>query len=310
MPARSKRSKANQKISRKKYRVDPEVHVEEPELNKALDNHDFAEDETQVEYDGTESETQSPNANVQYMQAGLNEPNEDGGPTSKAPPACAHCLNITLRLPKSTDSNDRAIYTEMTEMPVAIQNVGYQCPVEYHAKNQSHSIDERAEDETAGEVVQPITDETEGLVNLNSARSWSDSLAKLEALRNPNLSDSGVKNLEAIKSYFEDRLKGINKLHSSLNISHYSYRKGKYRARLVRRWAVQFQRTGQLPVASQRGKHSKRQSPLSDEDIKRKCLTFFRGLRPNNRTAQTLKKFNVRRAPPAYSRRFHRCNYL
>ncbi|KAK9428463.1 hypothetical protein V1505DRAFT_376963, partial [Lipomyces doorenjongii] len=59
--------KANQKISRKKYRVDPEVDVEEPELNKALDNHDFAEDETQVEYDGTESETQSPNAKLVYF---------------------------------------------------------------------------------------------------------------------------------------------------------------------------------------------------------------------------------------------------
>ncbi|KAK9431221.1 hypothetical protein V1505DRAFT_369107, partial [Lipomyces doorenjongii] len=52
MPARSKRSKANQKISRKKYRVDPEVDVEEPELNKALDNHDFAEDETQADMMG------------------------------------------------------------------------------------------------------------------------------------------------------------------------------------------------------------------------------------------------------------------
>ncbi|KAK9493230.1 hypothetical protein V1508DRAFT_113518 [Lipomyces doorenjongii] len=121
-------------------------------------------------------------------------------------------------------------------------------------------MDERAKDETAGEIVE-LTDDSEWLVNPSSACSWSNSLAKIEALKNPNLSDSEVKNLEAIKSYFEDRLKGINKLHSSLNISHYSYRKGKYWARLVRRGAVQFQRTGQLPVASQRGKHSRRLSP-------------------------------------------------
>ncbi|KAK9329808.1 hypothetical protein V1520DRAFT_155358 [Lipomyces starkeyi] len=51
MPARSKRSKANQ----------------EPELNKHLGNHDFAEDETQAEYDGTESERQPPNAKLVYF---------------------------------------------------------------------------------------------------------------------------------------------------------------------------------------------------------------------------------------------------
>ncbi|KAK9352645.1 hypothetical protein V1523DRAFT_462766 [Lipomyces doorenjongii] len=239
--------KANQKISRKKYRVDPEVDVEEPELNKALDNHDFAEDETQVEYDGTESETQSPNAKLVYfaeadkslkrtIYAGGSERTQRRWRANLKSTVGMRSLfeyNFTCSK-EDTDSTDRAIYTEMTETPVAIQNVGYQCPVEYHvpAENQSHSIDEHAEDETAGEVVQPITDEREWLVNLNSARSWSDSLAKLEALKNPNLSDSEVKNLEAIKSYFEDRLKGINKLHSSLNISHYSYRKGKYRARL------------------------------------------------------------------------------
>ncbi|KAK9350361.1 hypothetical protein V1523DRAFT_420107 [Lipomyces doorenjongii] len=92
MPARSKRSKANQKISRKKYRVDPEVDVEE--LNKALDNHDFAEDETQVEYDGTESETQSP---MQSCTVGIRSLFEYNFTSSK----------------EDTDSIDRAIYTGM-----------------------------------------------------------------------------------------------------------------------------------------------------------------------------------------------------
>ncbi|KAJ8098175.1 hypothetical protein POJ06DRAFT_302887 [Lipomyces tetrasporus] len=67
MPARSKRSKANREISRKKYRVDPQVDVEEPELNKPLGNHDFAEDLTQAEYVGTESESQPPNAKLVYF---------------------------------------------------------------------------------------------------------------------------------------------------------------------------------------------------------------------------------------------------
>ncbi|KAK9234914.1 hypothetical protein V1525DRAFT_390980 [Lipomyces kononenkoae] len=47
---------------------------------------------------------------------------------------------------------------DVSEMPVENQNVGYQCPVEDHftAEDQSHSEDERAEDKTAGEVVEPL----------------------------------------------------------------------------------------------------------------------------------------------------------
>ncbi|KAK9489455.1 hypothetical protein V1508DRAFT_331073, partial [Lipomyces doorenjongii] len=98
--------------------------------------------------------------------------------------------------------------------------------------------------------------------------------------------------------YFEDLLSGGKKIESSLKIAQYSFHKGDYMARLVREWAEQFQLTGQLPVPGQRGKHSKYRCPLSDEDIRRKCLQFFRGLPPNKRTATVLKKFyDVELAP-------------
>ncbi|KAK9235042.1 hypothetical protein V1525DRAFT_390835 [Lipomyces kononenkoae] len=85
----------------------------------------------------------------------------------------------------------------MSEEPM---NVEYQSSVEDHlpAEDEAYSMDEHAQDKPAGEAVELITDDS---VNLNSARSWSESLAKLEALRNPKLSDSEVKSLDAIKNY-------------------------------------------------------------------------------------------------------------
>ncbi|KAK9239469.1 hypothetical protein V1525DRAFT_417636 [Lipomyces kononenkoae] len=67
MPARSKRSKANEDNSRKKYRIAPMAEVQELKLNKPLANHDFAEDETQAQCDGTELERPPHNARLVYF---------------------------------------------------------------------------------------------------------------------------------------------------------------------------------------------------------------------------------------------------
>ncbi|KAK9327014.1 hypothetical protein V1520DRAFT_387799 [Lipomyces starkeyi] len=311
MPARSKRSKANQENTRKKYRLDAQVDVNEPEFNEPLVSNAFAERQnasvnTRVAV-GAESEWQPPHAKLVYFaeaDKSLKRTIYPGGSKRtqrrwraqlKSNGATRSLFEYNFSSSKQdTEPADGAIYTEISEMPVEDRFPGTdQHPGEDQVlvEDQSQSVDEHAHDETLGKVLETIINDTEWLIPQEVNRSLSDSLAKLAALSNPKLSDSELKNLEAIKSYFEDRLKGINKLESSLKISRYSYRKGKYMARRIREWAEQFQSTGLLPVASQRGKHSKRQSPLRDEDIKRKCFEFFRGLRPNNRTAKALKKF-------------------
>ncbi|KAK9235750.1 hypothetical protein V1525DRAFT_409036 [Lipomyces kononenkoae] len=87
--------------------------------------------------------------------------------------------------------------------------------VQFTLHNQSHTLDEtRSSEEEKDIFAQGYRSANQDHIhlanpNLNSARSWSESLAKLEALRNPKLSDSEVKNLDAIKNYFEERLKGL-----------------------------------------------------------------------------------------------------
>ncbi|KAK9367505.1 hypothetical protein V1509DRAFT_140395 [Lipomyces kononenkoae] len=96
-------------------------------------------------------------------------------------------------------------------------------PVEDHVHAEGpQSLDECVQDTTAGEDVEPTMDDS---VISNSARSWSESLAKLEAVMNPKLSESEVRNLDAIKNYVEDHLRCLTTLHSSLNISPYSHGK-------------------------------------------------------------------------------------
>ncbi|KAK9234230.1 hypothetical protein V1525DRAFT_413749, partial [Lipomyces kononenkoae] len=65
--ARSKRSKASRENSRKKYRIDAQADMEKPELSKPLGDFDFAEDEIQAEYDGTDSQTRRPNTKLVYF---------------------------------------------------------------------------------------------------------------------------------------------------------------------------------------------------------------------------------------------------
>ena len=56
-----------------------------------------------------------------------------------------------------------------------------------------------------------------------------------------------------------------------------------YRPKAIRKWASFFLQHGELSVHSQ-GSHLKRLSVLSDEDIKKKVMDYFRSKKPNQRT--------------------------
>ncbi|KAK9327618.1 hypothetical protein V1520DRAFT_328992 [Lipomyces starkeyi] len=103
--------------------------------------------------------------------------------------------------------------------------------------------------------------------------SASDLLDQLRAQLQEKVEQSEVLQLLA--------LKGTGKMEASHKVAERIYSKRDYLARLVRTWAKWFEVTGKLPPAGQRGKHAKQRSALCDEDVKRKCIQFFRNTPQN-----------------------------
>ncbi|KAK9238152.1 hypothetical protein V1525DRAFT_387723, partial [Lipomyces kononenkoae] len=104
----------------------------------------------------------------------------------------------------------------------------------------------------------------------------SDLLVQLSTQLQEKVEQSDMLRLLALKGYYQYRLQGTGKMEASLKVAEHIYNKHDYMARLVRRWAKWFELTGKLPTASLRGKHAKNRSALCDEDVKRKCIQFFR----------------------------------
>lgn len=95
--------------------------------------------------------------------------------------------------------------------------------------------------------------------------------------------------LLSIHKYFVYRLEGLKKMEASLRVAKEKWQKSfEYRGRAIRLWAKVYVQLGYLPLHKQ-GKHAKRESLLSDEDIEKKCLAFLRQLDPAKRSAAVLK---------------------
>ncbi|KAK9236998.1 hypothetical protein V1525DRAFT_187045 [Lipomyces kononenkoae] len=121
--------------------------------------------------------------------------------------------------------------------------------------------------------------------------SESDLLVQLSAQLQEKVEQSDMLRLLALKGYYQHRLRGAGKMEASLKVAEHIYNRHDYTARLVRRWAKWFELTGILPPASLRGKHTMHRSAVCDEDVKRKCIQFFRNSPQNKRTVQAQQSF-------------------
>ncbi|KAK9374916.1 uncharacterized protein V1513DRAFT_425036 [Lipomyces chichibuensis] len=101
-----------------------------------------------------------------------------------------------------------------------------------------------------------------------------------------------VLQLMVLKRYFNDRLGGKGKMQASIDAAYYSFDRGVYLARVIRGWARLYEYTESLPPPRKRGKHTICTSALDDEDIREQCLSYFRSLPPNARSATKLKAYN------------------
>ncbi|KAJ8103709.1 hypothetical protein POJ06DRAFT_185320, partial [Lipomyces tetrasporus] len=98
-------------------------------------------------------------------------------------------------------------------------------------------------------------------------------------------------------------------MEASLNIARLALgNRGPYMASVVRAWGKLFEETGSLGSPDGRGQHKKLRTALDDEDIKRKCIEYFRNTPTNQRTATALKAFYENTVYPEYSGRFERIN--
>ncbi|KAK9241586.1 hypothetical protein V1506DRAFT_550303 [Lipomyces tetrasporus] len=100
-----------------------------------------------------------------------------------------------------------------------------------------------------------------------------------------------VLQLMVLKRYFNDRLGGKGKMKVSIDTAYYSFDRGSYMVRVIRGWASLYEYTESLPPLSKRGKHTKCTSALDDEEVREQCLSYFRSLPPNARSATKLKAY-------------------
>ncbi|KAK9387382.1 hypothetical protein V1515DRAFT_514096, partial [Lipomyces mesembrius] len=70
---------------------------------------------------------------------------------------------------------------------------------------------------------------------------------------------------------------------------------------VIRSWGRLFEQNGCLPSPDRRGQHKKILTALYDEDIKRKCIEYFRSTPINKRTAAVLKAFYENTVCPEFS---------
>ena len=77
---------------------------------------------------------------------------------------------------------------------------------------------------------------------------------------------------------------------ASETVASFVFKKGPWRARLIRVWANVFVETGAVPV-SQQGKHTKVQSLMCDESFRGRCLEHLNTLPSGSVTAPDLKNF-------------------
>ncbi|KAK9342492.1 hypothetical protein V1522DRAFT_358256, partial [Lipomyces starkeyi] len=115
--------------------------------------------------------------------------------------------------------------------------------------------------------------------------------------------------LRVLLFYYEDLLKGKKKMEASLSIARLALRnRGPYMASVIRAWGKLFERTGSLPSPDRRGQHKKLRTALDDEDIKRKCIEYFRSTPINERTATVLKAFYENTVYPEFNGKIERMN--
>ena len=90
----------------------------------------------------------------------------------------------------------------------------------------------------------------------------------------------------ALRSFFKSILSGKGRLASSQEAAMEFFPRASkvYRSRSVRNWAEYFLAHFELPHLSQ-GQHQKIPALIDDEDVRRKCVEFLKGLKPARRTA-------------------------
>ena len=147
----------------------------------------------------------------------------------------------------------------------------------------------------AGEEVE-VVEET---INADEAEVLADAEERLreglQKIRNQRsefakLSGFQLQRLMTLQKYFVLLLEGKKKMEASRMAAEARWRTTTDHAcRCIRAWAKTYLCLGKLPEHAQ-GKHSKRQSLLDDEDVKKRCLEYMRSVRPQDRSAANLQQ--------------------
>ena len=115
-----------------------------------------------------------------------------------------------------------------------------------------------------------------------------------------------VQRLSAVRCYVELILiKGLGRMEASLNAASSIFNKGDYCSRLIRLWGTFYIHNLMLPPILQ-GRHIKSKSIFHEEDVRRRCITWLRLQKPDNRITISFQKWiledlfpSVTGAPPS-----------
>ncbi|KAK9353572.1 hypothetical protein V1523DRAFT_190531 [Lipomyces doorenjongii] len=106
-----------------------------------------------------------------------------------------------------------------------------------------------------------------------------------------DLTEFEAAQLAVLLIYFTDLQQGIPKKTILSTIARYRFFEGDHKENVIRGWVSHYRETETLMPDSIQGKHIKWVSLLRDEDVKNKCIEFFRTTPLNSRSAVRLKEY-------------------
>ena len=136
--------------------------------------------------------------------------------------------------------------------------------------------------------LQDMVDEIERVTKITKNKKLQNSIELL---------DYDKMRLRTVRRYFMKLIDGNGKMESSLAVVKELFRGNVYASRLVRYWSQYYYENGNLPISKQ-GCHQKIPVLIEDEDIKRKCLAYLQGMRPNELSVVAFKTFIETRLLP------------